>query len=85
MHQLVWILCVTLTCPQAQEQRIADREELIREISAKHQLKGYDHSPLEREKVAEFVTKIGDLRRRQNAETDKLQVSCEVISILHNL
>ena len=60
---------------QAQERRIADREELIREIGAKYQLKGYDHSPLEREKVQEFIVKLGDLRRRQGAETDKLQVS----------
>jgi DNA repair protein RAD50 len=59
---------------QAQEQRIADREALIREISGKHNIKGYDHSPLEREKVIEFISRLDGLQRRQNVELEKLQV-----------
>ncbi|KAI0917273.1 hypothetical protein AcW2_007450 [Taiwanofungus camphoratus] len=58
---------------KAQEQLISDREEMIREIGAKYEIKGYDHSPLEREKVLEFITRLGELRRRQNLETDELR------------
>ncbi|TFY67850.1 hypothetical protein EVJ58_g1346 [Rhodofomes roseus] len=58
---------------KAQEQRIADREELIREISATHNIKGYDHAPLDRHEVTDFIEKLKDLKRRQNLETDKLQ------------
>ncbi|KAH9947593.1 P-loop containing nucleoside triphosphate hydrolase protein [Amylocystis lapponica] len=58
---------------KAQEGRITDREALIRDISAKQQIKGYDHSPLEREKVLDFITKLSELKRRRNLETDRLQ------------
>ncbi|KAF9783547.1 AAA domain-containing protein [Thelephora terrestris] len=57
----------------AQSRRIEERETLIRSIGAKHHLKGYDHSPLEREKVLEFLSRLGDLQRSQNAETERLQ------------
>ena len=60
---------------QAQSRRIEERETLIRSIGTKHHLKGYDHSPLEREKVVEFISRLGDLQRLQNAETERLQVS----------
>ena len=63
---------------QAQSRRIEDRETLIRSIGAKHHMKGYDHSPLEREKVSEFVSRLGELQRRQNAETEQLQVRCRL-------
>ncbi|KAH7885017.1 ALG6, ALG8 glycosyltransferase family-domain-containing protein [Phlebopus sp. FC_14] len=58
---------------KAQERRISEREELIRDISDKHNIKGYSHSPLEREKVTEFISRLGDLQRRQRAEYEKLQ------------
>jgi DNA repair protein RAD50 len=60
-----------------QERRISDREVLIREISVKHGIKGYDYSPLEREKVVEFISKLGDVQRRQKIEYEKVQVSVE--------
>jgi len=59
---------------QAQLRRIEERETLIHSIGTKHHLNGYDHSPLERENVIEFISRFGDLRRRQNAETERLQV-----------
>ena len=60
---------------QAQLRRIEERETLIRSIGTKHNLKGFDHSPLEREKVIEFVSRLSDLQRRQNVENERLQVS----------
>ena len=58
---------------QAHDHRLVDREELIREISDKHNIKGYSHTPLEREKVNEFLSRLGDLQRQQRAEYEKLQ------------
>ncbi|KAF8836218.1 hypothetical protein BDN67DRAFT_974411 [Paxillus ammoniavirescens] len=58
---------------KAHERRLAEREELIREISDKHNIKGYSHSPLEREKVNEFIARLGDLQRRQRSEFEKLR------------
>ena len=58
---------------QAHERRLIEREELIRDISDKHNIKGYSHSPLEREKVNEFIYRLGDLQRRQRSEYEKLQ------------
>jgi len=54
--------------------RIAKREELIREISDKYNIKGYNHVPLEHEKVVEFVSQVGDLQQQQKSESEKLQV-----------
>jgi DNA repair protein RAD50 len=66
---------VILTVFQAQEQRISDREHHIKDISSKHNIKGYDYTPLEREKVIEFFERLSDLQNRQRTEYEKLQVS----------
>ncbi|KAG1844659.1 P-loop containing nucleoside triphosphate hydrolase protein [Suillus subalutaceus] len=58
---------------KAHDRRISEREELIRDISDKNNIKGYNHTPLEREKVVEFLSRLGDLQRRQRSEFDKLQ------------
>lgn len=58
---------------RAQEQRLADREELVRELSTKYELKGFDYSPLEKEKVAEFTSRLSDLLRRETMEAEKIQ------------
>ncbi|KAH7924955.1 hypothetical protein BV22DRAFT_469854 [Leucogyrophana mollusca] len=58
---------------KAHEGRLVEREELIRDISDKHNIKGYSHTPLEREKVAEFISRLSDLLRRQKLEYEKLQ------------
>jgi DNA repair protein RAD50 len=52
---------------------LIEREELIREISNKHHIKGYNHSPLEREKINEFIYRLGDLQSKQRSEYEKLQ------------
>ncbi|KAI0771249.1 hypothetical protein BD413DRAFT_604552 [Trametes elegans] len=58
---------------QAQVQRIADREELIRDIASRHHIKGFESSQLERDQVIQFISTLNDAKRRQNVETDKLQ------------
>ncbi|KAF8552026.1 hypothetical protein OG21DRAFT_1486552 [Imleria badia] len=58
---------------KAHERRLIEREELIREISDKHNIKGYSHSPLERENVNEFIHRLGDLQSKQRSEYEKLQ------------
>ncbi|KAL4080977.1 P-loop containing nucleoside triphosphate hydrolase protein [Scleroderma citrinum] len=63
---------------KAHERRIIEREELIRGISDKHNIKGYDHSPLEREKVTEFIMRLGDLQRSQRANYEKLQSEARI-------
>lgn len=73
MRLVLSILHATHTLPKAHERRIAEREELIRHISDKHNIKGYNHSPLEREKVNEFISRLGDLQRRQRSDYEKLQ------------
>ncbi|KAG8214897.1 hypothetical protein J3R82DRAFT_10069 [Butyriboletus roseoflavus] len=58
---------------KAHDRRMTEREDLIREISNKYNIKGYSHSPLEREKVNEFIYRLGDLQRKQRSEYEKLQ------------
>ncbi|KAI0345847.1 hypothetical protein BDW22DRAFT_1353452 [Trametopsis cervina] len=69
---------------KAHEAVLRDREETIRELSTKHHLKGYDHSPLEREKIIEFITRLTDLQRNQNNETDSLQSEQKSRSLDYN-
>ena len=51
-----------------------DREQLIREIADKHSFKGYDHSPLSRDEVLEFIAKLKDLVNSKKREAEKLKV-----------
>ena len=64
-----------LTKPfQTIEQRMAEREELVRELATKYHIKGVEQSPLEREEASQFLSNLNDVKRRQHAETDRLQV-----------
>jgi hypothetical protein len=49
-------------------------------------MKGYDSTPLEREKVIEFISRLGDMQKKQRAEFDKLQVrkSMESSNLMSN-
>ncbi|TFK52414.1 hypothetical protein OE88DRAFT_1401845 [Heliocybe sulcata] len=58
---------------RAQEQRLTEREQLIRDLSTKYQIKGYDYSPLEKEKASEFASRINELLRREAIEAEKIQ------------
>ncbi|KAI0670775.1 hypothetical protein C8Q78DRAFT_1078750 [Trametes maxima] len=70
---------------KAQEQRIVDREELIRDIASRNHIKGYENSPLERDQVIQFIATVNDAKRRQNAETDRLQAESRARSEEYNL
>ena len=59
---------------KAHVQRVEDREALIRELSTRFHMKGFDHTPLEREHVAEFITTFTDVRNQQNTATEDIQV-----------
>lgn len=79
MPRLKWVYIESvwadpLTICQQQEERISDREKLISEISTQHNIKGYNHTPLEREKVIDFISRLNELQRKQRMEFEKLQV-----------
>jgi DNA repair protein RAD50 len=44
-------------------------------LSAKHGIKGYEHSPLDDNRVEDFIHKLNELQRRQNVEVEKIQSS----------
>ncbi|KAG5639217.1 hypothetical protein H0H81_005696 [Sphagnurus paluster] len=58
---------------EAQNQRLAEREQLIHEISEKHGIKGFTISPLEREKVIEFLSRLTETKNKHRAELEKFQ------------
>lgn len=43
---------------------------------------GYDHTPLEREKVLEFIARLEELQRKQKMEFDKHQVHLVPLQLL---
>jgi DNA repair protein RAD50 len=59
---------------KAHKTQVAEREQLIHEISEKHKIKGFNYSPLEREKAHEFLSRLDELRRKQNADLERIQV-----------
>ncbi len=59
---------------QTQVQLLADRDEMVRDIAAKHQMMGYDHSPLDRPQLVDFISRLKDMQRAQNHATDNLVV-----------
>ncbi|THH19195.1 hypothetical protein EW146_g1924 [Bondarzewia mesenterica] len=58
---------------KAQEDRISEREDLVRLIGEQHSIRGYDTSPLDAGKVNEFFEKLTALQRQQIAEANKLE------------
>ncbi|OWZ73899.1 hypothetical protein AYX14_00623 [Cryptococcus neoformans] len=59
---------------QTYERNLREREAAIRQIAKAHDLVGYDYSPLEDSKVAEFVDKIYDMVRKAESDLKKLQM-----------
>ncbi|KAK0199473.1 AAA domain-containing protein [Desarmillaria ectypa] len=59
---------------QSQKQRIADREQLIFEISDKHGIKGFSHSPLQGNDIQAFISRLVDLQSSHEAAVNKLKV-----------
>ncbi|KAG6854661.1 hypothetical protein C0991_003309 [Blastosporella zonata] len=58
---------------EAQDQRLAEREQLIHEISEKYGIKGFSASPLEREKVVEFLSRLNEMKNKHRMDLEKLQ------------
>lgn len=65
---------VALMLVKAYERNLREREAVIRQIAKDHNLVGYDYSPLEDSKVAEFVNKIYEMVRKAENDLKKLQV-----------
>jgi DNA repair protein RAD50 len=59
---------------KAQETRITERAGLVRDLASQHRIGGYEVTPLEEQKVADFTTQLATLQRQRNAETERLQV-----------
>ncbi|KAF8195567.1 AAA domain-containing protein [Pholiota molesta] len=57
---------------EEQDRRIAQREQAIQEIASVYGLKGYDQTPLERDKVLEFLARLSELQRKQQVEYENL-------------
>ena len=60
---------------QTYERNLQERESKIREIARTHDFSGYDHSPLEDSKAAEFVDKLHELIRRAEGNLRRVKVS----------
>jgi len=58
---------------QRHQDNIKGREALIRSVGSKYGIKGYEHSPLEGDKAAEFSTRVADLQKKQNQDTETMQ------------
>jgi hypothetical protein len=59
---------------QAQEERIQEREALIRETAKQYNIRGFDISPLEHNSVIDFTMRLGSLLAQQMAEVEGIQV-----------
>ena len=64
---------------------MGEREVFVHELAAKFRIRGFDASPLEREQASEFLAALVEQRRRQQSDTDKLQVCYIVIREAVNL
>ncbi|CDO71491.1 hypothetical protein BN946_scf184909.g85 [Trametes cinnabarina] len=70
---------------KAQEQRIAERAELIRDLASRFHIRGYENPPFDRDQVVQFISTLGEAKRRQNAETDRLQAESRAQNEEYNL
>ena len=57
---------------QAHEQKVHGRAALIRSLASKHNVKGYDHSPVEEDRATEFEYKLKDIHQRMTSGYEKL-------------
>lgn len=56
------------------EQHLRDREKAVHEVAKAHNIPGFDYSPLEDTKVAEFVERFQDLIRKAESDLKRIQV-----------
>ncbi|KAF8322507.1 hypothetical protein DL93DRAFT_2123877 [Clavulina sp. PMI_390] len=57
---------------KAHEQKLLDREQLIRALAATLGIKGFDHTPLPEDRVKDFEDKLKEIQSRRSVEYDKL-------------
>lgn len=57
---------------QAHDQRVHDRAVLIHSLASKHNVKGYDHPPVEEDRAIEFEHKLKDIHQRMTSSYEKL-------------
>ncbi|KAJ7175865.1 P-loop containing nucleoside triphosphate hydrolase protein [Mycena filopes] len=58
---------------EAQQERLAERENLIQKISEKFKIKGYSAPGLDGAQVVEFISKLKDMHRKQRSAVETLQ------------
>ncbi|KAG6890641.1 hypothetical protein C0995_006617 [Termitomyces sp. Mi166 len=58
---------------EAQDQRLAERERLIHEIAERHGIKGFSVTPLERDKVVDFLSRLNEMKNKHRMDLEKLQ------------
>ena len=59
---------------QNQEVKIRDRETIIHELGDKYSIKGFNHSQLDSTAILQFLSKFGDMQRKQATEFEQLKV-----------
>lgn len=55
------------------ERNVRERESTVRELANTHNYPGYDYSPLEEDKIVDFVDKLHELVRKSEADLKKVQ------------
>ncbi|TFK64624.1 hypothetical protein BDN72DRAFT_963073 [Pluteus cervinus] len=56
-----------------QEVKIRDRETIIHELGDKYSIKGFNHSQLDSTAILQFLSKFGDMQRKQATEFEQLK------------
>ncbi|KAN0123479.1 P-loop containing nucleoside triphosphate hydrolase protein [Russula decolorans] len=69
---------------KAQDERLLDREGLIHEIATQYSIRGFDVSPLERDQVTDFTTKLGALLTQQTTGVERIQDEIQQSNVTYN-
>lgn len=64
------------------ERNVRERETTVRELAKSHNYPGYDYSPLEENKIVDFLEKLHELVRKSEADFKRVQVSSRRSAIL---
>ncbi|KAH9922826.1 P-loop containing nucleoside triphosphate hydrolase protein [Epithele typhae] len=62
---------------KVREERSNQRDTVVRDVATKHRLRGYDSAPFTPEQISRFMGEFGDLKRKQSAESDRLQIETQ--------
>lgn len=69
---------------KAQDERLLDREGLIHEIATQYSIRGFDVSPLERDQVTDFTTKLVALLTQQTTGVERIQDEIQQSNVTYN-